>query len=240
MPRLARSSARCGPTPLSIRTSVCRPADIEAFIPSARTKPESRAVSSVEFTDLWPTLTARRRGPVSAVDGTSVTCVFCRAYETVVCVCGDGHVAHREALVAKAELSGSEKRALILWVPAGIVGLWYAQRHFFDAFPEASVNFKMTRSEALERANQFVESLGNRTAGYRRVIVFGVNDNAKTYLERQVGLKEANRLMASEVNVWNWNVRFFKPEQEEEFLVSISPEGNVTGYAHKVPEAQAG
>lgn len=142
--------------------------------------------------------------------------------------------------MAKAELSGSEKRALILWVLAGIVGLWYAQRHFFDAFPEASVNFKMTRSEALERANQFVESLGNRTAGYRRVIVFGVNDNAKTYLERQVGLKEANRLMASEVNVWNWNVRFFKPEQEEEFLVSISPEGNVTGYAHKVPEAQAG
>jgi membrane protease YdiL (CAAX protease family) len=155
-------------------------------------------------------------------------------------VCGHALVAHVEAPVAKVQLSGSEKRALILWVLAGVLGLWYAQRHFFEAFPEASVNFQVTRSQALERAKQFVESEGASTAGYRGVIVFGVNDNAKTYLERQVGLKEANRLMASEVNVWNWNVRFFKPEQEEEFLVGISPEGNVTGYEHKVPEAQAG
>src|SRR5262245_63245197 len=113
--------------------------------------------------------------------GAKVTCVLCRAYETVVCVCADGQVAHREALVAKAELSGAEKRALILWVLAGIVGLWYAQLHFFDAFPEASVNFKVTRSEALERAKQFVESLGDSSAGCRRVIVFGWNDNVTTY-----------------------------------------------------------
>jgi len=143
-------------------------------------------------------------------------------------------------VVAKVQLSRRDKRALILWVLAGVVGLWYAQRHFFEAFPEASVNFKVTRGEALERARNFVESLGISTAAYRSVIVFGVNDDAKTYLERQVGLKEANRLMAAEVNVWNWEVRFFKPEQEEEFRVSVSPEGNVTGYVHKVPEAQAG
>src|SRR5215470_15235203 len=145
-----------------------------------------------------------------------------------------------EALVSKVQLSGSEKRALILWVLAGIVGLWYAQRHFFEAFPEASVNFKVTRAEALERARNFVESLGNRTAGYRSVIVFGVNDDAKTYLERTVGLKEANRLMVSEVNVWNWKVRFFRTQQEEEFRVEVSPEGTITGYEHHVPEAQAG
>lgn len=142
--------------------------------------------------------------------------------------------------MGKVQLSSSEKRALILWALAGIAGLWYAQRHFFEAFPEASISFQVTRAEALERAKQFAESLGNSTAGYRSVIVFGVNDNAKTYLEREVGLKEANRLMTSEVNVWNWNVRFFKPEQEEEFQVAVSPEGNITGYLHKVPEAQAG
>jgi membrane protease YdiL (CAAX protease family) len=145
-----------------------------------------------------------------------------------------------EARVAKVQLSGREKTALILWMLAGVVGLWYAQRHFFEAFPEASVNFKVTRGEALDRARNFVESLANSTAGYRSVIVFGVDDNAKTYLEREVGLKEANRLMASEVNVWHWQVRFFKPEQEEEFLVGVSPEGKITGYVHKIPEARAG
>jgi membrane protease YdiL (CAAX protease family) len=143
--------------------------------------------------------------------------------------------------VSKIELSGSEKRALILWVLAGIVGLWYAHRNFFAAFPEASVNFRVTRAEALTRARDFAGSLGNNLLGYRSVIVFGVDDNAKTYLEREAGgLKEANRLMSSEVNVWNWQVRFFKPQQEEEFQVSVSPEGNVTGYLHKIPEAQPG
>jgi membrane protease YdiL (CAAX protease family) len=143
--------------------------------------------------------------------------------------------------VDKVQLSGSEKRALMLWVLAGILGLWYAHRHFFEAFPEASVNFKVTREDALTRARSFVESLGNNLSDYRSVIVFGVDDNAKTYLEREAGgLKEANRLMSTEVNVWNWQVRFFKPQQEEEFQVSVNPEGIVTGYAHKVPEAQAG
>src|SRR5262249_33243451 len=144
----------------------------------------------------------------------------------------DLSMAQAEAQVGRVQLGGSEKRALILWVLAGIAGLWYAGRHFFEAFPEASVNFKVTRDEALDRARNFVESLGNTTSGYRAVIVFGVNDNAKTYLEREVGLKEANRLMASEVNVWHWNVRFFKPEQEEEFQVAVSPEGRITGYLH--------
>ena len=142
--------------------------------------------------------------------------------------------------MATVRLSGRDKRALVLWVLAGIVGLWYAQRHFFEAFPEASVNFKVPREEALRRARNFVESLGQDVSGYRSVIVFGVNDNAKTYLEREVGLKEANRMMSSEVNVWNWDVRFFRPNQEEEFRVGVSPEGNITGYVHKVPEAKGG
>src|SRR5260370_2597041 len=47
-------------------------------------------------------------------------------------------------------------------------------------------------------------------------------------------------MMSSEVNVWNWDVRFFRSNQEEEFRVGVSPEGNITGYQHKVPEAKAG
>jgi MFS family permease len=60
------------------------------------------------------------------------------------------------------------------------------------------------------------------------------------YLERQLGLDEANRLMSSELNVWFWDVRFFKPQQEEEFDVHVSPAGQIVGYEHKVPESRAG
>src|SRR5215467_4574130 len=68
MPRSASSSARCGPTPLSIRTSVCRPADIEAFIPSAPEKARIvRRALRRPFGDLPPRLTAwlaRFAGPM--------------------------------------------------------------------------------------------------------------------------------------------------------------------------------
>ena len=137
-------------------------------------------------------------------------------------------------------LAGSEKRALLLWVMLGIVGVVFAQRYFFRAFPEASVDFHVSRGEALQHAQSFLTGVGEDVSGYRSAIVFDLDDNAKTYLERELGLQQANRLMSSQLNIWYWDVRFFRPQQEEEFHVRVSPAGNVVGYDHKVPEARAG
>jgi len=142
--------------------------------------------------------------------------------------------------VAGDRLTGSDKRALLLWVAAGILGALFAYRYFFRAFPEASVNFQVSREEALTRAQQFVTGLGEKVSGHESTIVFDVDDNAKVYLERQLGLQQANKLMSSELNIWFWDVRFFKPQQEEEFLVRVSPAGQIVGYDHKVEEARAG
>jgi membrane protease YdiL (CAAX protease family) len=145
-----------------------------------------------------------------------------------------------EAIVPSDRLSGSEKRALVLWVLAGIVGAVFAQKHFFRAFPEASVDFKVSRGEALKHARDFVTSLGENIEGYRTAILFNVDDNAKTYLERQLGLQQANQMMSSQLNVWYWDARFFRPLQEEEFKVRVSPAGNIVGYEHKIQEAHPG
>src|SRR2546429_3019437 len=51
-------------------------------------------------------------------------------------------VANGEVHVTGDRLTGSEKRALLLWVAAGILGLLFAHKYFFRAFPEASVNFR--------------------------------------------------------------------------------------------------
>ena len=85
-----------------------------------------------------------------------------------------------------------------------------------------------------------MDSLGENISGYQSAIVFDVDDNAKTYLEREVGLQQANQLMSSQLNIWYWDVRFFRPEQEEEFDVRVSPSGNIVGYEHKIEEARAG
>ena len=137
-------------------------------------------------------------------------------------------------------LKSSDKRALLLWVLAGIVGVWFAHHYFFRAFPEASVDFRVSRGEALKRAQNFVSGQGENINGYRSSIVFDVDENGKTYLERELGLQEANQLMSSTLNIWYWDVRFFRPEQEEEFDVRVSPSGNIVGYKHKVEESRAG
>ena len=67
-----------------------------------------------------------------------------------------------------------------------------------------------------------------------------MDENAKTYLERELGLQQANQLMSSQLNIWYWDVRFFRPQQEEEFDVRVSPSGNIVGYEHKIEEARAG
>ena len=140
--------------------------------------------------------------------------------------------------MADARLTGADKRVLFLWVISGVLGAFFAHRYYFRAFPEASVDFKVSRPTAQQRAKQFVEGLGENIAGYQSAIVFQLDENAKTYLERELGLEQANRLMASELNIWYWEVRFFRPPQEEEFKVRVNPAGNIVGYEHKIAEAR--
>ncbi len=142
--------------------------------------------------------------------------------------------------MASDRLTGSDKRELLLWVLLGIGGVVFAHHYFFRAFPEASVDFRVSRVEALERAQSFMGGIGENISGYRPSIVFDVDENAKTYLERELGLQQANQLMSSQLNIWYWDVRFFRPQQEEEFDVRVSPSGNIVGYEHKLEEARAG
>jgi len=142
--------------------------------------------------------------------------------------------------VAADRLTGSDKRALFLWVVLGILGALFAYKYFFRAFPEASVNFKVSREEALKRAQNFVTGLGENITGYKSSIVFNLDENAKVYLERELGLQQANRLMSSELNIWFWDVRFFKSQQEAEFSVRASPAGQIVGYSRVIPKTEAG
>ncbi len=129
---------------------------------------------------------------------------------------------------------------MLLWLLAGLIGAGVAYRYFFQAFPEASVNFTVTRGTALDQARAFAASQGAALEGYQSSIIFSVDDDEKTYLEREMGLEQANRLMSSEVNVWFWDVRFFKPLQKEEFRVRVDPAGRIVGFEHVLEEAAAG
>lgn len=142
--------------------------------------------------------------------------------------------------MADERLESKDKLVLFVWILLGLAGTLFATKYFFIAFPEASVDFKVSRGQALEKARNFVSAQGENLDGYQSAIIFHVTDNAKTYLERELGLKQANQMMSQEISIWYWKARFFRPQQQEEFQVDISPSGRVTGYEHKIEEARPG
>jgi membrane protease YdiL (CAAX protease family) len=137
-------------------------------------------------------------------------------------------------------LGAKDLRVLIAWILLGALGAFIAWHYYFQAFPEASINFQVSRDEALNRAKSFLTQQGASLDGYESTIVFSVDDNVKTYLERTVGLEQANKLMSTEVNAWHWEIRFFRPQQKEEFRADVNPEGRIVGYEHVIEEARAG
>jgi hypothetical protein len=90
-------------------------------------------------------------------------------------------------------LDRNDAKVLLIWILAGLVGAFVAYTYFFRAFPEASVEFKVPRADALAVAKQFAVEQGAQFNGYDSSIVFDVDDTAKTYLEREVGLQQATR-----------------------------------------------
>jgi membrane protease YdiL (CAAX protease family) len=137
-------------------------------------------------------------------------------------------------------LDRNDAKVLLIWILAGILGACVAYTFFFRAFPEASVKFKVPRADALTAGRKFAVAQGAQLNGYDSSIVFEVDDSAKTYLEREVGLQQANQIMQNQVHVWYWQTRFFRPLQKEEFDVRVDPAGGIVGYNHELEETSPG
>src|SRR6266852_2172009 len=71
--------------------------------------------------------------------------------------------APQEACLSLERLEQFDKKdvkVLLFWILAGILGAVVAYTYFFRAFPEASVEFKVSRPDALARARQFAAAQG--------------------------------------------------------------------------------
>ena len=88
---------------------------------------------------------------------------------------------------------------------------------FSRAFPEASIDFKVTREEALRRGADALEARGFALDGTRALVIFDGDDEAKVYLERTLGLEKANPVFATTVPVWRWSMRWVRPLAKLEY-----------------------
>ena len=110
---------------------------------------------------------------------------------------------------------------------------------FYAAFPEASIDFRYDRDSSLPRAHSVLEGQRIDVRGMKHAATFDGDEIAKIFLERSLGLSRANQLMRHDVHIWWWRHRWFRPLQEEEFLVDVAPTGEVVSFNDKIPEDRA-
>jgi hypothetical protein len=138
----------------------------------------------------------------------------------------------------------SPREKIVLWasLALGLLGFFFFQRNYGRAFPEAAIDLKVSAAQAKNGGQAFLAGQGLSTAGCKNAVVFSGSDESKTYLERELGLEEANRLQSSgQVKLWWWHSRWFKPLQKEEFRTSLDPAtGRLIGYQHQLEEAAPG
>ncbi len=120
------------------------------------------------------------------------------------------------------------------------VSLFIGASWFYRAFPEASIDFKVDRLSSQPLAEKFLASQGMDTAGYLHASSFQYDNASKVFLERELGLKQANLLMGKDVKLWRWGHRWFKPKQKEEFRAEITTSGQIASFAHILPEDASG
>ena len=102
-----------------------------------------------------------------------------------------------------------EKLLLIFLLLTSIASLLFFFRFKTFAFPEYNVSFSIDRQEAASQSKEFLSEMGINAQAYKDVTIFTVDDEAKTYLEREAGITQTEYLAAHDINLWNFSTRFF-------------------------------
>src|SRR5579859_7232671 len=138
------------------------------------------------------------------------------------------------------KLTSKEYRIIAAVVVMAGISLAIGVKYFWRAFPEASIEFRVTRDDSAPIAEHFLADRGIQLQGYRHAAIFEYNDDAKVYLERTQGLERMNDLTHGPVRLWRWTHRWFKPQQKEEYRVDVTPTGEIVGFDHEIEEKTAG
>src|SRR5437867_3376178 len=120
------------------------------------------------------------------------------------------------------------------------VSLYVGVKYFFKAFPKASIEFKTTKESSLPVAEGFLARVGASPAGYRHASVFGFDEKAKTFLERELGVVESQKLLDTTIRLWRWQHRWFRPLQKEELQADVTTRGEIAAFSHLLPEEAEG
>ena len=120
------------------------------------------------------------------------------------------------------------------------VSLAVGVHYFYRAFPEASIDFRVTRDEAQAQAADFLASRGFDLADYRHSAIFRYDNQTKTFLERELGLEGATQVIGDPVQLWRWSNRWVRQLEKEEFQATVTTSGELVSFSHLIEEEAPG
>ncbi|MCK4397175.1 CPBP family intramembrane metalloprotease [candidate division WOR-3 bacterium] len=140
----------------------------------------------------------------------------------------------------KEKLNKKDFLFIVVCIVISVITCFVSLKLYNRAFPEASLDFRVTKGEAKIIAEDFLKTMNLDVSDYRYASRFRYDNNAKIFLEKELGLEETNKLLKEKIKIWKWSSRWYKPLQKEEFTVDISPEGELIGFMHLLPEEEEG
>ncbi|HKR62215.1 MAG TPA: CPBP family intramembrane glutamic endopeptidase [Thermoanaerobaculia bacterium] len=133
-------------------------------------------------------------------------------------------------------LSRRDWRAIAIQLLLAVLSIVVIARYFSSAFPEASIDFKVDREASRGIAEKLLHAQGIDIHGMKHAASFDSDYEARVFLERSLGLANANRVMRDDVRVWEWRHRWFKPLVEEEISVDVAPTGEIIAFTRTLSE----
>ncbi|MEB2363440.1 MAG: CPBP family intramembrane metalloprotease [Bryobacteraceae bacterium] len=138
------------------------------------------------------------------------------------------------------KLNSPDRRLIWVVLFVAVLSLIYTRANFNAAFPQASIDLKLSKRQITARASEYLRTRNLDPSGFRNVTLFAPQEESSIYLERELGLEEANRLMRERLAVWRWRARWFRPPGKEERIVQLSPGGDMVGFEHVIAENAPG
>jgi membrane protease YdiL (CAAX protease family) len=120
-----------------------------------------------------------------------------------------------------------------------LISVFYLGRNYRKAFPSYDIDFKLSRAESRLEAEKFLSRQNIDLNGFRHAVIFDYDELTKIFMEKEVGLEEASRLVNQDFPIWRWSNRWFKPLSREEFKVSLTTDGRIASFEHILPEEAA-
>ena len=140
----------------------------------------------------------------------------------------------------RERLDGRDVRFVLVCLAAIVLGGAITASLFRRAFPEATIEFRVNRDQARVLAEKLLAQKGKNVSGMRFAGQFAVEETAKVYLERELGLERASSLYGREAKIWQWQMRWFRSGVEEEERVTVTPLGDLVGFRSVLKEDAPG